>query len=230
MNLKKGAAQQNGKAQSIFSRKETHVLLVEENPLVAGILQQTARDYANAQVVTGKDVLAMQGPALNKRDSLFILDEGSLPGGVSRYLRYINSHIPGSAKIVLGQELPVDRIFSLLLEGVNGFLCYQKACQELGEAIAAVMRGGLWLAPEKLEEVCLYVQKVWGRKTEADLKFTQRQKQVVDMVQQKLSNKEIASLLHISENTVKFHLAKVFSKSGARGRSSLRDFLKASGE
>jgi DNA-binding NarL/FixJ family response regulator len=230
MNLKKSTPQQNGKVQTIGSRKSIRVLLVEENPLIAGFLRQTARNYASTQVISGQDALATQSFSSNGNPCLFILDEGSLPGGLGRYLRHINSHIPGSGKIVLGPELPVDRIFSLLLEGVSGFLCYQKACEELGDAIEAVMRGGLWLAPHRLEEVCLYVQKMWGPKTEAALKFTQRQKQVIDMVQQKLSNKEIASALHISENTVKFHLAKVFLKSGARGRSSLREFLKASGE
>jgi DNA-binding NarL/FixJ family response regulator len=227
-NRKNGASHGNGNSHG--SGKKVRVFLVEENPLIAGALYDAVRNDASVQIITGKEVLAMHPSALSSEFCLFILDEGSLPEGLTRYLRHINNHIPDAGKIVLGRELAVDHIFRWLLEGANGFLCYRKARQELGKAIAAIARGGLWLAPERLEELCLYVQKIWGLKAETTLKFTQRQKQVIDMVQRKLSNKEIASALRISENTVKFHLTKVFSKSGTRSRSSLRELLMASGQ
>jgi DNA-binding NarL/FixJ family response regulator len=52
-------------------------------------------------------------------------------------------------------------------------------------------------------------------------RLSQRERQVLDGVVKSQSNKEIASDLHISESTVKFHLARIFRKFHVRRRAEL---------
>jgi len=52
-------------------------------------------------------------------------------------------------------------------------------------------------------------------------RISQRERQVLDCVMKSQSNKEISAELHISESTVKFHLARLFEKFGVRRRSDL---------
>jgi DNA-binding NarL/FixJ family response regulator len=57
--------------------------------------------------------------------------------------------------------------------------------------------------------------------------FTQREKLVVDLLQHRLSNKEIGTVLKISERTVRFHLANIFSKLGVNDRYSVVDLARS---
>ena len=52
-------------------------------------------------------------------------------------------------------------------------------------------------------------------------RISHRERQVLDCVMKSQSNKEIGAELHISESTVKFHLARLFEKFGVRRRSDL---------
>jgi len=155
---------------------------------------------------------------------VFVIDE---PCSMAYHiLRNIALRFPESKRIMLGHHFEVAEIFSLLLEGAHGFLTYEEVKRKLGRAIALVSQGRLCLQPGKSEEVCLYLQEIWRSENHSHLRFTKRQKQIIDLLHHKLSNKEIASQLGISENTVKFHLAKVFSKIGTRSRQSVPELLK----
>jgi DNA-binding NarL/FixJ family response regulator len=49
--------------------------------------------------------------------------------------------------------------------------------------------------------------------------FTQREREVLEMMSEGLSNKEIAAQLNISANTVKFHISSILGKLGASSRT-----------
>jgi DNA-binding NarL/FixJ family response regulator len=158
---------------------------------------------------------------------VFVIDEPCPTA--HQALRMVSQRFPESKRIILGHHFEVAELFSFILEGAHGFLTYQEVKRKLGRAITMVSQGRLWLQPGKSEEICLYLQETWRAKNHAYLRFTKRQKQIIDLLHHKLSNKEIASQLCISENTVKFHLGKVFSKVGTRSRESVPDLLKLTG-
>jgi len=53
--------------------------------------------------------------------------------------------------------------------------------------------------------------------------LTRREKHILDLVQRRLSNKEISSILGIGESTVKFHLGNIFLKLGVRDRQAIQE-------
>lgn len=61
------------------------------------------------------------------------------------------------------------------------------------------------------------LEALFGRKAETEP--TQKEISVVEQAANGLQNKEIARALHISTNTVKFHLKRVMGKLGARNRT-----------
>jgi DNA-binding NarL/FixJ family response regulator len=206
------------------------VVLLERNPLISKVLQQSLRAHFSSikfQVTLANGV-ELQKLAFSALEQLvFVIDEPSLT--TYQMLRIISQRFPESRRIILGHHFEVPQLFSLILEGAHGFLTYEEVKQKLGRVITAISQGHLWLQPGKSEDVCLYLQEMWQSKGRTHLKFTKRQKQIIDLVNHKLSNKEIASQLCISENTVKFHLGKVFSKVGTRSRESVPDLLKLTG-
>lgn len=62
---------------------------------------------------------------------------------------------------------------------------------------------------------------ITGRKTQAERRLTARQREVVRLVGEGLSNKQIGDRMDISENGVKRHLASLFAKYGVESRAAL---------
>jgi DNA-binding CsgD family transcriptional regulator len=66
-------------------------------------------------------------------------------------------------------------------------------------------------------------------KKRADLGITPRELEILELIAQGLSNREIAAKLYVSENTVKTHSSRVFDKLGARRRTQAVQFGKEFG-
>jgi DNA-binding CsgD family transcriptional regulator len=60
-----------------------------------------------------------------------------------------------------------------------------------------------------------------GRAVKSHVKLTRREEEVLNGVMRTLANKEIATSLHLSERTVKFHVSSLLAKFGVRGRMEL---------
>lgn len=206
--------------------RKLDVVLVERNPLVADALRRRLERSPGCNILSESMVAQQPVDAIQP---IFIVDDNvSVPSLLHR-LRVICHRFPQSKRIALTEMFLTEDIFSLLLEGVHGFVTYRRVPDEIHQCLAAVSSGRLWLARKQLEEVCFYLQSVWASKSDNALRFTKRQKEIIDLLRRRLSNKEIASYLCISHNTVKFHIGKVFTKLGVRDRQSINEILKMTG-
>lgn len=95
-----------------------------------------------------------------------------------------------------------------------GILTPDAAPGELEAAVAAVARG-LVVLPRSLTERVLHSTAA----EDLDEPLTNREREVLELLAQGLSNKLIAQRLHISEHTVKFHISSLYAKLGVSGRA-----------
>lgn len=95
-----------------------------------------------------------------------------------------------------------------------GILTPDAAPEELEAAVAAVARG-LIVLPRSLTERVLHSTAA----EDLDEPLTNREREVLELLAQGLSNKLIAQRLHISEHTVKFHISSLYAKLGVSGRA-----------
>jgi DNA-binding NarL/FixJ family response regulator len=77
-----------------------------------------------------------------------------------------------------------------------------------------------------LEEYAEAAAKLWEGERHGKRKFTPAEQGVLALLQIRLSNKEIAAKMEISERTVKFHLGNIFRKMDLHDRYSLIDMLR----
>jgi DNA-binding NarL/FixJ family response regulator len=95
-------------------------------------------------------------------------------------------------------------------EGVRGFVVKTQAAEDLIQAIAEVVRGGLYVSPgvsQALVDACR------AAVVEAtDRRLTSRERQVVQLVAEGKSTKQIAALLEITPKTAEFHRTRVMKK------------------
>lgn len=116
--------------------------------------------------------------------------------------------------IVLSDHSSEEFVFRALRSGADGFVLKDDPVGELYTAIESVANGGEHLSPQVTKKVILgYLQAQMGGK---DLlkSLTPRQREVLQLVAESKSTKDIAKLLKISVNTAKTHRQKLMEKLG----------------
>jgi DNA-binding NarL/FixJ family response regulator len=155
---------------------------------------------------------------------LFLLDGCSIDLALGPLSSRLRANSPGSKFLVL---LPPDRsdgneMMPLFHWGIDGFVILHKKWKaELPKAALALLRGRLWVPSEVLLAFVKQMKAVLDRQLLAGQSLTGREAQVLQLLFRRLTNKEIALQLNISERTAKFHVSNVLSKLGLENRRNL---------
>jgi|GEM_PF-1518171 len=97
----------------------------------------------------------------------------------------------------------------------------QNLAEELPKAICAVAESKLWINNDTLEEYVKQTSTIMHRLLYCDDLYTDRERQIVNVLVRGYSNKQIASALAITERTVKFHVSNILQKSQIDTRKEL---------
>lgn len=108
-------------------------------------------------------------------------------------------------------------ILKALEVGVHGYVPKGLGIDELADAIRAILNGAVYV-PESLSNPP--APKAAGPLDEVGPRLTPRQRDVLELLVEGKSNKEIARNLDLGEGTVKIHMAALFRALGVRNRSS----------
>jgi DNA-binding NarL/FixJ family response regulator len=199
------------------------VCVVEQNRLAARYLVEMLVKNPALHAVTLEELIAHK--AAEATAPIFIVDREGIDLPLSECVHVLRERYPIARFIVLDEEQTAEHAVYLLALGVHGFVSYAQIDDQLLPAVERVTRGELWFSPSVLE--------AYARNSIASLKavshsptgqaVTQRESQIIELVKRRLSNKEIAEVLHIQESTVKFHLSNIFSKLQVNRRNELQD-------
>ena len=124
--------------------------------------------------------------------------------------------------IVTGSGADEETILKAIAAGAKGYVDEAAAPSEFTQAIRIVNQGSVW-APRRV--LSMFIERVSsspGRIFPAcRVTFTDREKEVLEMLVAGRSNKEIGAALGIEERTVKAHVAKLMRKVGVQNRIAL---------
>lgn len=116
--------------------------------------------------------------------------------------------------IILSEHSSEELVFRALRSGAEGFVLKDDSVGELYTAIKSVARGGEHLSPKVTKKVVLgYLEGQEGG-DELVKALTARQREVLQLIAEGHSTKEIAKMLNLSVNTVKTHRLKLMEKLG----------------
>ncbi|MGH9513684.1 MAG: LuxR C-terminal-related transcriptional regulator [Terriglobales bacterium] len=124
--------------------------------------------------------------------------------------------------IVTGAGMDEETILKAIAAGAKGYVDEAASPAEFVQAIRIVNQGSVWAPRHVLSMFIERVSTSPGRIFPAGrVTFTDREKEVLEMLVVGRSNKEIGSALGIEERTVKAHVAKLMRKVGVQNRIAL---------
>jgi DNA-binding NarL/FixJ family response regulator len=143
--------------------------------------------------------------------------------------------IPELRVLLLGMEDNEDLFLRAVRAGVAGYLLREASALEVVAAVRAVAQGEAVCPPR----LCLALFRQVARERERftipagqiqiQLGLTRRQQQLVPLIAQGLTNKEIATQLNLSEQTVKNHIHRMIQRVGADGRLEVVEMVRTRG-
>jgi DNA-binding NarL/FixJ family response regulator len=192
------------------------ILVVDDHPIVRQGLVGVLEDEAEFSVV-GSAGSAEEALILVARHhpDLVLLDL-ELPGidGVAALPRLAEAS-PQSRVIVFTAYDSDERVFGAIRAGAKGYLLKGATTEEIGRAIRAVHAGGSHLEPRVAARV---LSELHTPRRASDT-LSDREREVLRLVADGLSNKEIGRALTISERTARFHVTSILNKLGASTRA-----------
>lgn len=128
----------------------------------------------------------------------------------------LTEKMPGLLVIMVTVYQDINLIFQALKAGASGYILKRFKPEEIIQAIAEVRAGG---APMTSEIARMLVESFRMPTVVPDAGLTSREAEILELLAEGLSNKEIANKTSIAAGTVRNHLASIFKKLHVRCRS-----------
>jgi DNA-binding NarL/FixJ family response regulator len=152
---------------------------------------------------------------------VFIFDNSCLLIPLGECLRRLQHGHPAGKYIVIDGNRSEEDIAQMLSLGVHGFIEQDQVALRLGDAVRAVVDGRLW-APAEAFQTYVKCTAAGAHAGNGELDNpTPRETQVLELVKQRFTNKEISQMLGVQESTIKFHLSNIYSKLRVDSRLQL---------
>lgn len=136
-------------------------------------------------------------------------------------LHMIRQLVPSSRIVVLGAAHDEDAVVACAEVGVSGYVEEEAGVPELAQVVHAAMRGEVVCSPQLAGTLLRRIAGL-GSSTRAKdplERLTRREREVLDLLEGGLTNKEIGQRLHIEVATVKAHVHNVLDKLEIRRRA-----------
>jgi DNA-binding NarL/FixJ family response regulator len=134
--------------------------------------------------------------------------------------RRIRADHPGTRVVVLTTYSDDESILGALQAGALGYLTKDATRAEIGRAVLAAAAGQAVLDPTVQQRLLSAAVRAPAALPDHDPdELTPRESDVLRLIAQGKSNREIARALYVSEATVKTHVNRIFAKTGSRDRT-----------
>jgi two-component system nitrate/nitrite response regulator NarL len=152
--------------------------------------------------------------AADKHPDVMLVDV-SMPGGGLSAIGEILQHSPSTKVLMLTASEEIDTLLGALQRGAMGYVLKGVGSRGLAEAIRTILKGARYVSPAMSAKVV----DVSLDKEPSKNSLTPREREVMDLVGEGLSNKHIGLRLDLQEKTVKHHMTQILTKLGVSNRT-----------
>jgi DNA-binding NarL/FixJ family response regulator len=191
--------------------KSVRVLLADDHALVRAGFRALLEDLG-AEVVAetgdGREALSLIEA---RRPDLALVDIAMTGLNGLEVAARVVKDFPQTRVVILSMHADEEYVLHALRAGVHGYLLKDAGADELGLALRAVVRGETYLSPAVSRHVAEYVRRQGGETTPLE-RLTPRQREVLQLIAERHSTKQIAQVLNVSAKTVETHRAQLMEK------------------
>jgi len=188
-----------------------HVGIVEDDSQIRSLLQQflDRQDNLSCQLAHGSVESLRKALTPDNQPDVLLMDIG-LPGmsGIDG-MKLIKADYPDIDIIMLTVYNDNEKIFQSLCAGATGYLLKNTPLYEIKEGIELLKRGGSPMSPQIARKVVEFFNV---EKKQAESPLSEKEKEIVIGLVDGLSYKLIADRMHISIETVRFHIKNIYRK------------------
>ena len=205
------------------SVESVQVFILAENRLLREALTRILSKKSDIQVVGASafspdvvEQISSAGP------DVLLSDSAAVALSDLRLVSEVRAAIPGLKVVMIGMDADPETFLRAVRDGIVGFMLKDASAMEVAAAVRsvanheAVCPPGLCLA--LFEHIAKQSTHPASFVVRHHLGLTRREQQLVEMIGRGLTNKEIASQLNLSEQTVKNHIHRMLRKVGASDR------------
>jgi DNA-binding NarL/FixJ family response regulator len=166
--------------------------------------------------IPGLDIVPLSIPgALDDAELSLVIVDADCSSHLFDLIGAFRKARPRLKLVVLGTEVAQEYIERVIGAGAKGYLPVTAQEGEVRRAIEGVRDGSVW-APRKVISRLLD-----GKNEPAAPRFTTRERQILQLLRNGRSNREISAVLRIDESTVKAHIGRLMRKVGVANRIAL---------
>ena len=190
------------------------VLLADDHALVLAGIRALVEELGGTQIVAeasnGRDALALA--KLHKPD-LVIMDISMRELNGIEATAQIMAEVPSTRVLILSMHTTEDFVHRAIKAGASGYLVKDSAPLDLKMAIAAVLRDEIYLSPRVSKHVVSGFLHGKPHRSESTMDaLTARQREILQMIAEGKSTKQIAYQLNVSVKTVETHRAALMER------------------
>jgi DNA-binding NarL/FixJ family response regulator len=198
----------------------TTVAIIDDNRVLREALAAMLNELSDMRVVSSAEVDFANLSEV--KPHVLLLDVGLRDQDSLRVATVLRQENP-DAKIIVMDLFPVhEEIREFVNAGVAGFVLKDASFDEFVGTIRSVAAGNKVLPPQMAESLFSQIaRKADGpgdARTLDDVRMTRREREVIELIGEGLSNKEIAKRLNIASHTVKSHVRNVMEKLALHSR------------
>ncbi len=205
----------------------TSVLVVDDQALLR---------TAFSSLIDAEDDLEVVGEAADGRQAVVlaaslapdvVVMDVRMPvmDGIEATQQITSDQGPSGARVLILTTFDLDEyVFEALRAGASGFALKSRPLDELLNAIRTVAAGEALLAPSVTRRLIAHFAdqaRTPARTPPGLAELTEREREVLALVAEGLSNAELAQTLHVTLPTAKTHVSRILTKLGARDRTQL---------
>src|SRR5258708_35386081 len=202
-----------------------NVFLLAENRLLREALIRLLSKKSDIRVV-GANLysLAAFDEIVTSRPGIVVLDSSGLALAAARFIPSLHSALPDIRIVMVDMDSDPETFLRAVREGVVGYVLKDASASEVAATIRSVASGVAVCPPvlsmalfRSVAQQTPTMQPIisWG----ADHGLSRREYQLVELLRERLTNKEIAVRLNLAEQTVKNHVHRILRKVGAPNRT-----------
>jgi two-component system nitrate/nitrite response regulator NarL len=204
------------------------IVLVDDSALSREALaaQLRSEDWAG-DVRSAVDAEATVGLSLERQPTVVLVSLASVNG--LQILRAVRRALPQAKVIAIAVSEHGEEALACACTGISGIVLRCGTLRELKATVAGVVRGETICPPSVVGALVRHVsdETAAGRGSVDDSHLTCREREVLVLIEQGLTNREIARRLGIEERTVKNHVHNLLEKLRVRHRAEAAARLRA---